>query len=182
MICCVTGHRSKGFPFSHDDYCMEYMIYQYVLHNEVERLLREDYRDFVCGMAEGADLDFAQAVMYYRSAEGSISLEAALPYPIRPSKRITKYSDNRDDILCGCDRITIVSPYYHKGCMQKRNQYMVDKSDLVLAIWNSEHSGGTWNTIHYALSKGKTVRYIMLNEVIKQLPRIKYKHDPYTEK
>ncbi len=48
--------------------------------------------------------------------------------------------------------------------MQKRNEYMVDKSNLVLAIWNGDKSGGTWNTIKYAMKKGKNIRYIMLNE------------------
>lgn len=39
--------------------------------------------------------------------------------------------------------------------MQKRNEYMVDKSDLVLVIWNGEMRGEIWNTINYARSKGK---------------------------
>lgn len=51
--------------------------------------------------------------------------------------------------------------------MQKRNEYMVDKSDLVFAIWNRERLGGTWNTIKYAVKKGKSIRYIMLNEIKK---------------
>ena len=42
---------------------------------------------------------------------------------------------------------------------------MVDKSDLVLAIWNGEKKGGTWDTIKYAQKQGKTVKYIMLSEI-----------------
>ena len=49
--------------------------------------------------------------------------------------------------------------------MQKRNRYMVDNSDLVLAVWNGEKRGGTWYTIDYALKKGKPVRYIMLKDI-----------------
>ena len=49
--------------------------------------------------------------------------------------------------------------------MQKRNRYMVDKSDIILAIWNGEKSGGTWNTIEYAQKKGKKIIYIMLSEI-----------------
>ena len=42
---------------------------------------------------------------------------------------------------------------------------MVDRSDLVLAVWNGKEQGGTWNTIRYARLKGKEIRYIMLNEI-----------------
>ncbi len=168
MICCVTGHRSKGFPFPRDSCHIEYIDYIDTLRREIEKLLREDCRDFVCGMAEGADLDFAKQVLAFRLDEGNITLEAALPYPVQTLKRKTVYSEMRDDLIFECDCKTIVSQYYHKGCMQKRNQYMVDKSDLVLAIWNGERSGGTWNTIQYAQSQGKPIRFILLKEMGKR--------------
>ena len=40
---------------------------------------------------------------------------------------------------------------------------MVDRSDLVFAIWNGKEEGGTWDTIKYARSKGKEIRYLMLD-------------------
>ena len=42
---------------------------------------------------------------------------------------------------------------------------MIDKSDLVIAVWNGEEKGGTWDTIKYARENNKTIRYIMLNEI-----------------
>ena len=47
--------------------------------------------------------------------------------------------------------------------MLVRNDYMVDHSDLVLAIWNGEQSGGTWHTIEYAKAKGKQVDIIKVD-------------------
>ena len=47
--------------------------------------------------------------------------------------------------------------------MLVRNDYMVDHSDLVLAIWNGEQSGGTWHTIQYAKAKGKQVDIIKVD-------------------
>ena len=41
--------------------------------------------------------------------------------------------------------------YYIRDCM------MVDAADIVLAVWDGNKWGGTWNTIEYALSKGKEV-------------------------
>jgi uncharacterized phage-like protein YoqJ len=46
--------------------------------------------------------------------------------------------------------------------MQKRNEYMVDKCDKLLAVWNGT-TGGTHNCIKYAKSKGKEI--ILLNPV-----------------
>ena len=34
--------------------------------------------------------------------------------------------------------------------MQQRNELMVNDSDMVLALWDGESAGGTWNCIQYA--------------------------------
>lgn len=43
MICCITGHRTKGFPFKRED---EFAYYAYLekLYCTIEQLIREDYR------------------------------------------------------------------------------------------------------------------------------------------
>ena len=163
MICCVTGHRPKGFPFSRSSDGCEYTEYMDSLYREIEFLIKEGYVDFITGMADGADIDFAECVLTLRTSYEQITLEAALPYPVPERKRVTEKTKILDEILKSADHQHVVSPYYHGGCMQKRNQYMVDKSDLVLAIWNGECHGGTWNTIQYAQSIGKPVRKILLH-------------------
>ena len=45
---------------------------------------------------------------------------------------------------------------YHPYKMQLRNQYMVDNSNIVLAVWNGS-SGGTANCVRYARSKNKEI-------------------------
>ncbi|MCQ2287252.1 MAG: hypothetical protein MJZ76_10350, partial [Bacteroidales bacterium] len=42
---------------------------------------------------------------------------------------------------------------YSKSCFQVRNKWMVDRSNLVIAVYNGE-SGGTRNTIKYAEKHG----------------------------
>jgi hypothetical protein len=42
---------------------------------------------------------------------------------------------------------------------------MVDHANLVLAVWNGQKKGGTWNTICYAQKIGKPIRYILLNHL-----------------
>lgn len=51
----------------------------------------------------------------------------------------------------------ILSQAYSPTCMQFRNQFMVNRADAVLALWNGKQSGGTYNCIRYAQSLGKPV-------------------------
>jgi uncharacterized phage-like protein YoqJ len=41
--------------------------------------------------------------------------------------------------------------------MQVRNEYMVDHADVVIAIWNGNQHGGTFNAVSYARQKHKPV-------------------------
>ena len=162
MVCCVTGHRPASFPFERDENNGLFKAYKKQLYDEIKKLAEVGYKDFITGMAYGVDIDFAESVLYLREIYRDITLEAALPYPMHALKRINSCSTNRERILLQCDSIKEISTYYHNGCMQKRNCYMVDKSDVVLAVWNGKNKGGTWNTIKYARLKNKEIRYIML--------------------
>ena len=162
MTCCVTGHRPQGFPFPRDPVCETYEQYRKELNDRLEQLIQNGYTHFITGMAEGADIDFAQCILLKKQSHPNLTLEAALPYPYCPPKHKSLTALEREAILTLCDEIVEVSPYYHNGCMQKRNMYMVDKSDLVLAIWNGTEKGGTWNTIRYARKREKMIQYILL--------------------
>lgn len=167
MVCCVTGHRPKGFPFPRAENSFEYMVYGELLKESIIKLVHQGYFDFITGMAEGADMDFAEAVLDVKNVLGydCITLEAALPCPVSMPKKPTEFHYRRDEILKGCDKVTTLSSQYYRGCMQKRNRYMVDKSDMVLAIWNGKQEGGTWDTIKYAKKSNKPIQYIMLEEM-----------------
>ena len=40
---------------------------------------------------------------------------------------------------------------------QKRNEFMIDLAEVVLAVWDKDKKGGTWNAVKYAKSKNKEV-------------------------
>lgn len=166
MICCVTGHRPDGFPFQRIDDNFGFYQYREDLYQEIEGLIHDGYRHFITGMANGADLDFAQGVIFLRDIYQSIVLEAALPYPISVASLALPRNEDKAFVLEQCNLKHTVSTHYFRGCMDKRNRYMVDKSDLVLAIWNGQESGGTWNTIQYARACGKPIRYLMLDHYL----------------
>lgn len=45
---------------------------------------------------------------------------------------------------------------YTHWCMNKRNEWMVDNSDLVIAVWDGT-KGGTANCVRYAVKQGKEI-------------------------
>lgn len=43
---------------------------------------------------------------------------------------------------------------YHPAKMQKRNEFLVDNCDILIALWNGEKNGGTKNCLNYAKKQG----------------------------
>ena len=67
--------------------------------------------------------------------------------------------------------VKVVADHYEADVMQKRNEYMVDHSDIVLAVWNGKKSG-TENCIKYAEKMGKKSGiYRAMSHVLKILSR-----------
>jgi hypothetical protein len=57
----------------------------------LETAYEEGFRHFICGMALGSDLYFAEAVLALQEAHEGISLEAAIPY-----RDTVLYADRKD--------------------------------------------------------------------------------------
>lgn len=78
---------------------------------------------------------------------------------LQPNQKITALYYN---IAAKCDKETMLQREYTPDCMDKRNRYMVDHADYILAVWNGCPSG-TGNTVRYAHKKGKSI--IVINPV-----------------
>ena len=117
--------------------------------------------NFISGMAVGADLDFAEIVLTLRE-KYPITLECAIPCQNQTLKWSDKDKLRYDDILKRADEINLISKRYTPECMLKRNRYMVNKSELVIAVFNGIERGGTWYTINYAKKNNKKIEMIEL--------------------
>ena len=62
------------------------------------------------------------------------------------------------------DYVTTISDNYYRACYQKRNIWMVDRSSLVITVFNGAASG-TKNTVDYARKIG--VRVVNVLETLK---------------
>ena len=127
-----------------------------VRFDESEKLILAGAKHFISGMALGADICAALAVLELRAKYPEITLECALPCETQAEKWSERTRDLYFSIIECCDKETLVSKRYSSDCMKKRNRYMVDRSDCVLAFWNGSRSG-TGSTVAYALKTGRTV-------------------------
>ena len=85
-----------------------------------------------------------------------MTLEAAIPCPTQADGWSAAQRERYRRILEQCDYETMVQEHYTRECMQRRNRYMVDHSDLLIAVHDGL-PGGTRYTIEYALRRGVNI-------------------------
>lgn len=158
--CCFSGHRPPRLPWGSqesDPRCLELKAR---LAQALAEAYDEGYRHFLCGMAQGTDLYFCQAVLDLRRVHPEITLEAAIPFTGQADRWPAADRQRRQALLDQCDLETVVQHTYSPGCMNRRNRYMVDRASLLIAVYDGIPQGGTLNTLAYAMRKG--VRTVVL--------------------
>ena len=88
-----------------------------------------------------------------------ITLESAIPCESQAAKWSEALRDRYFDIASKCDKETLIQTHYSPDCMDKRNRYMVDQADVLIAVWDGSPSG-TGKTVRYAHQQGKSVTVI----------------------
>lgn len=149
-ICCVTGHRA--IPEALTEQVRQALI------QEVEKAIQDGFTYFISGFAEGTDLLFAEIVLEKQKEHDAVQLEAAIPYRNRYLKLMK--AEHTKAMLENCCHVEIVSENLASNVYMKRNRYMVDRSDRVIAVYDGRETGGTVATIRLAHSKRKELREI----------------------
>ena len=154
--CCFTGHRPDKLPWGLDERDPRCAMLKQSLSRELEGLYRQGYRHFISGMAMGCDLYFAEAALELRTKYSEITVEGAVPCPTQADRWPEDLRSRWRDILDRCDLETVVQQHYDRWCMHRRNRYMVDRSAVVLAVFDGT-AGGTQYTLNYAMDKKREI-------------------------
>lgn len=158
--CCFTGHRPANLPWKYNEQGLHFYLFKFKLMKIIKKAIKFGYTKFISGMALGADLICAELIVKIKKTHPNIILECAIPCCNQSEKWSYKYKNRYNNIICKADIVTYVSnKRYFNGCMQKRNIYMVDNSDFVIAIFNGK-PGGTQTTIEYAKSLNKKIKIL----------------------
>ena len=160
--CCFTGHRPGKLPWGTNEADARCAALKESLLREIQGLYRAGYRHFISGMARGADLYFAEAALALRPGCPGLVVEGAAPFPGQADRWPGAERARWQHIWAECDMQTVVQPFYSRWCMQRRNQYMVDRSAAVLSVFDGT-PGGTMHTLNYAMERRLDILLLDLN-------------------
>jgi uncharacterized phage-like protein YoqJ len=118
----------------------------------------------ISGMAPGIDVRGLRA-----ARRKGIPVTAAIPWIGHPFSGPWEYGAKIDlyyELLEQCDVHEVVcdgDEYYQPWFYQKRNEWMVDNCDAVIAVWDGS-GGGTKNCVKYARKVGRPIWYYNWND------------------
>ena len=142
------GHREI-----HGQACLEEKIELLVK----EKLEGKEYVEFYVGRNGDFDISVASAV---KRAQGSVGhnnscLILVQPYPMKDDVYFEKFYD---------EIIYPIDPKTHpKAAVSKRNQWMIDNADLLIAYVEADRKGGAMTALKYAEKKGILIINLSFN-------------------
>ena len=164
LTVCFTGHRPQKLPCGfNEDHPVSLRIKSQLRRLIVGIIEKKNATKFISGMAIGVDQWAAEIVLELKEEYPNITLEAAVPCKNQTASWNVKNKERYERLLSHCDIVTMLQEQYTADCMQKRNEYMVQKADYIIAVWNGKASG-TGNTIKYAVRQCKPVYYVDIND------------------
>lgn len=134
---CFTGHRQID-P-------VDLPAVRIALERMIAKAKGQGYTRFISGMAIGVD----QAAAALVCRDPDLELVAAVPCPQQGKYWDQGQRDIWQGILDLAHHVEILYPQYWDGCLPARNKWMLNNSDLVLAIWDGSR-GGTSHCIGQA--------------------------------
>jgi len=164
ITCCVTGHRPLKIG-GYDKTSPLRAAIRANLRKAVWMAVERGYRVFISGMAIGVDQDFAEVVLEFRGMYPDLGIKLIAAVPFRGQE--TKWPHHSQQfyrlLLSEADEVIhVCEPGYAGWKMQERNEWMSNRSSLVIAVYDGT-SGGTRNCILYAEDLRPKRSFIAIN-------------------
>jgi uncharacterized phage-like protein YoqJ len=150
--CCFTGHRPEKLTGSE-------RTIKAALKKEIKLAIQAGYNVYLTGMARGTDLWAAEIILDLRRKNKDIKLICAIPYEGFEQRWSEHWRQLYQYVRNEADLVRVIGHGYSAGIFQVRNEWMVNHSSRVIAIYNGS-LGGTKNTIDYAMKQGISVHII----------------------
>lgn len=119
------------------------------LESDIRKAIDDGFVTFISGMARGVDIWAAEIVLRLRDEGMPIHLISASPFEGFERSWDEDWKRRYNAVMRQADIVKFVCPGYSRVCFQIRNEWMVDRSVRLIAVYNGT-VGGTRNTIEYA--------------------------------
>lgn len=146
-VCCFTGHRE--LPRDRETQ----RSLEQAIRKAVTDAIADGFTVFYAGGAVGFDMLASIEVLLQKRSHPELKLIEALPFPGH-DKTFSAEDKQRFAMVKGlADELVYVSEAYHEGCFRRRNEYMVDRSERLIA-YVRRPVGGSASTYAYAQKCG----------------------------
>lgn len=147
QTCCFTGHRK--IPG------VELERIREQTKEKIQQLIKNGVNRFICGGALGFDMLYGEIVAEIKQ---DCNIQFILALPCRNQARYFSAAERAtyQFLLSKADSVIYTSEGYYRGCMHKRNRYMVEHSGYLISYCIRE-SGGSYYTKKYAQTKGLVI-------------------------
>ena len=134
----------------------------YRLEEKIEQIAREklhekEYVEFYVGRNGDFDISVASAIKRAQKAVGhhNSCLILLQPYPMKDDEYYEKFYDEL--------QYPVDSKTHPKAAITKRNQWMVENAELLVAFVEEGRKGGAFNTLKYAQKIGVEIINLALH-------------------
>ena len=135
---CFTGHRS----------------YDGSRNSELEGAIRElyalGYRNFLCGMAVGFDIEAAEVALALRGELAGLRIVAIVPFEGMQRGFSEAWQSRFERIVTEADEVITLAAHYSSEVYAVRNNFLVDNASACIAYFDGS-KGGTAYTVRRAV-------------------------------
>ncbi len=108
-------------------------------------------------MAMGFDLMAAETVLSLKGRYPDIRLIAVVPFRRQSYRWPSMEKEHYQKIISQADWVIVLSEHYFKGCLLRRNDFMLEYSCGLIAFYDGKPYGGTFYTCREAVKKGMDI-------------------------
>lgn len=152
--CAIIGHRPARFKFKYNENNTGCKRLKKRLYDQFIFLYEQGARRFLVGGSLGVDLWSSEILLKLKEQPeySGIELVLVLPHPGHDTRWDQRSKARLEFLLAHCTEHMTVGTQANAESYYKRNRYMVDHSDCLLAVYDNDRTvrSGTGQTVQYA--------------------------------
>ena len=138
ITACFTGHRTYDGSRNEE------------LASAVKALYALGYRNFLCGMAVGFDIEAAEVALALREELSGLRVVAVTPFEGMQRGFSEEWRSRFERIVAEADEVIVLAVKYSVAVYTVRNNFLVDNASACIAYFDGS-KGGTAYTVRRAV-------------------------------